>query len=43
MKDFSLSSWLRSYDISKILAKLVISFKHNIIFGKFLEMLLDKT
>ena len=41
MKDFHLSGWLLSYDLSKILAKLVISIKHNIIFAKFLEILLD--
>ena len=35
--------YLLSYDLSKILAKLVISFKHNIIFAKFIEMLLTIT
>ena len=41
MKDFHLYSWLLSYDLSKILAKLVISLKNNIIFAKFREILLD--
>ena len=41
MKDFHLCGWLLSYDLSKILAKLVISLKHNIIFAKFPEILLD--
>ena len=41
MKDFHLCGWLLSYDLSKISAKLVISLKHNIIFAKFLEILLD--
>ena len=41
MKDFHLCIWLLSYDLSKIPAKLVISLKHNIIFAKFLEILLD--
>ena len=41
MKDFQLCSWLLSYDLSKISAKVVISLKHNIIFAKFLEILLD--
>ena len=41
MKDFHLSDWLRSYDLSEISAKLVISLKHNIIVTKFLEILLD--
>ena len=38
MKDFHLYGWLLSYDHSKISAK---SLKHNIIFAKFLEILLD--
>ena len=33
--------WLISYDLSKISAKLVVSVKRNIIFAKFLEILLD--
>ena len=41
MKDFHLCSWLLSYDLSKISAKLAISLKHNIIFAKFLKILLD--
>ena len=41
MKDFHLSDWLRSYDLSEISTKLVISLKHNIIVTKFLEILLD--
>ena len=41
MKDFHLCGWLLSYDLSKISAKLVISLKHNTIFAKFLEVLLD--
>ena len=41
MKDFHLFSWLLTYDLSKASAKLVISLKHNIIFAKFVEMLLD--
>ena len=41
MKDFHLRDSLLSYDLSKISAKLVISHKHNIIFAKFLEVLLD--
>ena len=36
-----ISIYAFGYDLSKILAKLVISVKHNIIFAKFLEMLLD--
>ena len=40
MKDFHLCRWLLSYDLSKTLAK-VISLKHNIIFAKFREILLD--
>ena len=32
---------LVSYDLSKVPVKLVISLKHNIIFAKFLEILLD--
>ena len=43
MKDFHLCGWLLSYDLSKISAKLVISLKHNIIFAKFLEILLDNS
>ena len=42
MKDFHLFSWLLSYDLSKISAKLVNSAKHNIVFAKFFEILLDK-
>ena len=38
---FHLCGSLLSYDLSKISAKLVISLKHNIIFAKFLEILLD--
>ena len=34
MKDFHLCGWLLSYDL------LVTSLKHNIIFAKFLEILL---
>ena len=41
MKDFHLFSWLLSYDLSKISTKLVVSLIHNIIFAKFLEILLD--
>ena len=41
MKDFHLCRWLLSYDLSEILAKLVISLKHNIILAKILEILLD--
>ena len=41
MKDFHLCGWLLSYDLSKISAKLVISLKHNTIFAKFFEILLD--
>ena len=41
MKDFHLCDCLLSYDFSKISAKLVISLKHNIIFAKFIEILLD--
>ena len=41
MKDFHLCGWLLSYDLSEILAKLVISLKQNIIFQKFLEILLN--
>ena len=41
MTDFQLCGWLLSYDLSKILAKLVISLKHNIIFAKLLEILLN--
>ena len=41
MKDFHLLTWLLSYDLSNISAKLVISLKHNIDFVKFLEILLD--
>ena len=40
MKDFYLCGWLLSYHLSKMSARLVISLKHNIIFGKFIEMLL---
>ena len=40
MKDFHLCGWLLSYDLSKTSAK-VISLKHNIIFAKFRETLLD--
>ena len=41
MKDFHLRGWLLSSDFLKISVKLVISIKHNIIFAKFLEILLD--
>ena len=41
MKDFHLCGWLLSYEAPKISAKLVISLKYNIIFEKFLEILLD--
>ena len=41
MKDFHSSGWLLSYDLSKISAKLAISLKHNIIFAKFIDILLD--
>ena len=41
MKDFHLCRWLLSYNLSKISAKLVISLKHNMIFVKFIETLLD--
>ena len=41
MKDFHLGCWLLIYDFSNISAKLVISLKYNIIFTKFLEILLD--
>ena len=41
MKDFHLGCWLLSYNLSNISAKLVISLKYNIIFAKFLEILLD--
>ena len=41
MKDFHLCSWLVTYDLSKILAKLVIYVKHYIVFETFLEILLD--
>ena len=41
MKDFHLCGWLLCYDLSKISAKLVISLKHNIIFAKFIEILLN--
>ena len=41
MKDFHLCDWLLTYVLSKISAKLVISLKHNIIFVKLLEILLD--
>ena len=40
MKDFHLCGWLLSYDLSKTSAK-VISLKHNIVFAKFRETLLD--
>ena len=43
MKDFYLGGWLRSYELSKILAKLDLSPKHNLIFAKFLEILLDNS
>ena len=33
--------WLLSYNLSKISAILVIPLKHDIIFAKFLEILLD--
>ena len=36
MKDFHFSGWLLGYDLSKIVVKLAISLKHNI-----LEILLD--
>ena len=38
---FFICGWLLSYDLSKISTKLVVSLKHNIIFAKFLEILLD--
>ena len=41
MKDFYLYGWLLSYDLSKISPKLVIHLKHNRVFAKFLEILLD--
>ena len=41
MKDFHLCSWLLSSDLSKISGKLAIYLKHNIIFAKFREVLLD--
>ena len=41
MKDFHLRSWLLSYELSEISAKLVISLKHNIILARFPEILLD--
>ena len=41
MKNFHLCSWFLSYDLSKISAKLLISLKQNIIFVKFIEILLD--
>ena len=41
MKDFRICGWLLSYNLSKISSKLAISPKHNIIFAKFLEILLD--
>ena len=34
-------NWLLSYDLSKILAKLVISLNHHIFFARFLEILLN--
>ena len=37
MKDFHFSGWLLGYDLSKIVVKLAISLKHNMI----LEILLD--
>ena len=41
MKGFNLCGWLLSYDLLKISTKLVIPLKHNKIFAKFLEILLD--
>ena len=41
MKDFHYYGWSLSYDLSKISVKLVISLKDNILFTKFLEILLD--
>ena len=41
MKDDHLCGWLPSYDLLKISAILVISLKHNMIFTKVLELLLD--
>ena len=41
MEDFHLCSWLISYDLSKISAKLAITLKHNIILVRFPEILLD--
>ena len=41
MKDFHLCCWLLSYDLSKIPARVFISLKHNVIFAKFLKILLD--
>ena len=41
MTDFHLCNWLLSNDPLKIFAKLVIYLKHNIIFAKFLEIMLD--
>ena len=37
MKDFHLCSWLISYDLSKISAKLVISLKHNVVLQNFVK------
>ena len=41
MKGFYLFGWLLSYDLLKISGKLVVSLKLNIVFAKFLEILLD--
>ena len=43
MKDFHLCSWLPSYDLSKISAKLAISLKHKISFAEFLDILFDNS
>ena len=39
-KGFPLCSWLLSYDLSKISAKLAIHLKHKLIFASVLEILL---
>ena len=43
MKDLHLLSWFLSYDLSKISPRLVITLNHNIIFARFLKMLLDNS
>ena len=40
IKDFHLHAWLLSFDLSVISAKLVIILKDNIIFAKYLEIML---